>query len=104
VKRYLQRVTTVGATGLRHANQQAGNYWARASGLHAMTYIIRQPADQAVAYDSNSLFKMPDCRIMDCSVPIHSSEWLGTGTVIVVSESCFCITIWLPRFRTSTNP
>ena len=55
-------------------------------------------------YDSNSPLEMPDCRIIDWSVPIRSSVWLGTGTVTVVSGSCFCITIWLPRCRISTNP
>jgi hypothetical protein len=55
-------------------------------------------------YDSNSLLEMPDCRIIDCSVPIRNSAWLGTGTVIVVSGRCFCITIWLPRCRISSNP
>lgn len=38
------------------------------------------------------------------SVPGFSSLWLGTGTVVVVSPARFCITIWLPRRRTSTNP
>jgi len=62
------------------------------------------PATRLDFYDSNSLFETPDWRIMDCSVPVRSSEWLGTGTVTVVLGSCFCITIWLPRWRISINP
>ena len=37
-------------------------------------------------------------------MPIRSSGWFGTGTVIVVPSSFFCITMWLPCCRTSTNP
>lgn len=37
-------------------------------------------------------------------VPILNSLWSGTGTVIVVCGNCCCMTIWLPRRRTSTNP
>ena len=53
---------------------------------------------------SNSLRVMPDCLIIDWSVPIRTSGWLGTGTVIVVSGSFFCMAMWLPRCRTLTNP
>jgi hypothetical protein len=35
-------------------------------------------------YDSNSLRGNPDCRIMDCIVPMRISSWFGTGTVIVL--------------------
>ena len=35
-------------------------------------------------YDSNSLRGTPDWRMIDCNVPIRSSVWLGTGTVMVV--------------------
>ena len=42
--------------------------------------------------------------MIDLSVPIRSSLWSGTGTVTVVPASDFCITMWLPRRRTSTNP
>ena len=53
---------------------------------------------------SNSRRGVPDCRMIDWSVPIFSSAWSGTGTVIVPSTRIFCITIWLPRRRTSANP
>jgi len=33
--------------------------------------------------DSNSRRTKPDCRMMDISVPVRSSPWSGTGTVIV---------------------
>ena len=32
---------------------------------------------------------MPDCRMIDCNVPILNSAWSGTGTVIVPSVSIF---------------
>jgi hypothetical protein len=41
---------------------------------------------------------------MDIKVPVFSSEWFGTGTVIVEASSLFCITTWLPLWRTSTKP
>src|ERR1700678_230630 len=41
---------------------------------------------------------------MDISVPVRSSVWSGTGTVIVELSMRFCIMTWLPRLRTSTNP
>jgi len=34
-------------------------------------------------YDSNSLRDNPDCRMIDCKVPILISSWFGIGTVIV---------------------
>ena len=48
--------------------------------------------------------EIPDCRTIDWSVPIRSSEWSGTGIVMVDSGIRFCITIWLPRRRTSLKP
>jgi hypothetical protein len=42
--------------------------------------------------------------MIDIKVPFFSSEWLGTGTVMVDCSSRFCITTWLPRCRTSTKP
>src|SRR5271156_486030 len=42
--------------------------------------------------------------MIDINVPILTSGWLGTGTVIVESFARFCITTWLPRCRTSRNP
>lgn len=42
--------------------------------------------------------------MIDWSVPIRSSGWSGTGTVTVVCGSLLCITMWLPRRCTSTNP
>jgi hypothetical protein len=41
--------------------------------------------------DKNSLRANPDCRIMDWSVPMLSSWWSGTGMVIVVFDSFFCM-------------
>src|SRR5437899_1074393 len=38
------------------------------------------------------------------NVPILTSSWSGTGTVIVESAVRFCITMWLLRRRTSANP
>src|SRR5688572_16837608 len=38
------------------------------------------------------------------SVPVRSSLWSCTGTVVVPTASFFCMTIWLPRRRTSTKP
>lgn len=38
------------------------------------------------------------------SVPVRSPSWSGTGTVRVEPGSANCITMWLPRRRTSTNP
>jgi hypothetical protein len=42
--------------------------------------------------------------MIDRSVPTRSSSWSGTGTVVVVPSARFCMTTWLPRRRTSTNP
>lgn len=55
-------------------------------------------------HDSNSARGMPDCRMIDCNVPILISLWSGTGTVIVPSATFFCNTIWLPRLLTSIKP
>jgi hypothetical protein len=57
-----------------------------------------------VVYDSNSVLGNPDWRMMDRSVPVRNSAWFGTGMVIVVSGSRFCMTMWLPRWRTSEKP
>jgi hypothetical protein len=40
-----------------------------------------------------------DCRMIENSVPVRSSRWLGTGTVTVVLPVFSCITTWLPRCR-----
>ena len=37
-------------------------------------------------------------------MPILNSAWSGTGTVIVVPSSFFCMMMWLPYRRTSSNP
>jgi hypothetical protein len=42
--------------------------------------------------------------MIEFNVPIRSSAWSGTGTVIVVPAVRFCITMWLPFCRTSTKP
>jgi hypothetical protein len=42
-------------------------------------------------YDSNSLRGIADCLMIDWSVPVRISGWFGTGTVIVDSESFFCM-------------
>lgn len=42
--------------------------------------------------------------MIDISVPIFSSLWSGTGTVIVLSDSTFCMMTWLLLRRTSANP
>lgn len=46
----------------------------------------------------------PDCLMIPNNVPIFSSLWSGTGTVVVESSSFFCMMIWLPFRRTSTKP
>ena len=42
--------------------------------------------------------------MIDCMVPIRISSCCGTGTVIVDVPVRFCMTIWLPRWRTCSNP
>ena len=42
--------------------------------------------------------------MIDVSVPTRISLWSGTGTVLVEPAVWSCITMWLPRCRTSTNP
>jgi len=42
--------------------------------------------------------------MIESSVPVRNSSWSGTGTVRVEPSSRSCITTWLPRRRTSTNP
>ena len=41
---------------------------------------------------------------MLAKVPCLISEWLGTGTVTVVSADLSCMMTWLPDVRTSENP
>ena len=41
---------------------------------------------------------------MDISVPVRSSRWSGTGTVVVRPPCVLCITMWLPRRLTSVKP
>lgn len=45
-----------------------------------------------LAYRSKKARGSWDCRMMDINVPIFSSAWFGTGTVIVDSSVRFCIT------------
>src|SRR5262245_50762199 len=42
--------------------------------------------------------------MIDCRVPMASSRWSGTGTVMVPDSIRCCMTMWLPRLRTSTKP
>jgi hypothetical protein len=42
--------------------------------------------------------------MIERKVPILISAWSGTGTVSVPSSVRFCMTTWLPRRLTSTNP
>lgn len=44
------------------------------------------------------------CRMMESRVPMAISRWSGTGTVIVPDSVRCCITMWLPRCRTSLKP
>lgn len=55
-------------------------------------------------WTSNSARGNPDCLMMLDSVPCLSVPWRGTGTVTVVFSTRFCMTRWLPRCRTATNP
>ncbi len=81
---------------------------------HSLLPIPRDPVNSVnpgtdphagvVFHDSNSVRGIPDCRMMDCKVPILISRCSGTGTVMVPIDCFFCITIWLPRLRTSLNP
>lgn len=59
------------------------------SGLSATTVPpTRRIWDQA----SKALRGTPDWRMIDCSVPMRSSEWSGTGIVIVGSASLYMMT------------
>ena len=42
--------------------------------------------------------------MMDIKVPMRNSLWSGTGTVIVEPGTCFCMMMWLPRWRTWSKP
>lgn len=53
---------------------------------------------------SNSERGKPDCLTIPNNVPIFNSSWFGTGTVVVVSPSFFCIMMWLPLRRASSKP
>ena len=53
---------------------------------------------------SNRDLGNPDCLMIDSSVPTLSSLWSGTGTVMVLPSSAFCMMMWLPLRRTSLNP
>jgi len=64
---------------------------------------IRKPLYLTFDY-SNSIRGIPDCRIIDWSVPILITLWLGTGTVIVLDPILFCIIIWLPFWRILEKP
>ena len=74
---------------------------ARSSFRIAFVYDMAEPYP---SFTSNSDRGTPDWRMIDRSVPILSSLWSGTGTVVVPDSSWDCITIWLLRRRTSTNP
>ncbi len=89
---------TLVAVGMAFGVQQAQN--------RKLVFIVSEihGVFQSVSYCSNSLRGNPDCRMMDCSVPIRISSWSGTGTVIVPCGNFFCITMWLPRLRTSRKP
>ena len=52
----------------------------------------------------NSERGKPDCLMIPDNVPILNSPWSGTGTVMVVSSSSFCMIMWLPFRRTCSNP
>ena len=52
---------------------------------------------------SNNVLGSPDCRMIDIKVPIRSSLWSGTGTVVVSPPSTRCISMWLP-LRLTPNP
>jgi len=47
---------------------------------------------------------MPDCRMMDCNVPILTVRCSGTGTVIVPPSDAFCMIMWLPFCRARMKP
>jgi len=40
-------------------------------------------------YASKRSFERPDCRMIDCKVPIFISLWLGTGIVVVDPTELF---------------
>ena len=84
------------------SRRRSGSVKARLSGKSMVIYIMQDL--NLTIQTSNSDRGSCDCRIIDCSVPIFKALWLGTGTVIVVSSARFCITIWLPRWRTIWNP
>ena len=45
-----------------------------------------------------------DCRMIDRRVPIRTTLWSGTGTVVVPSADLRCMMMWLLRLRTSVKP
>ncbi len=52
----------------------------------------------------NSDFGISLCSMMLFSVPRATSEWFGTGTVILRPGNCRRRMIWLPFCRTKTKP
>lgn len=73
-------------------------------GVFSLDLLSYRRLSDCVFHDSNSVRGIPDCRMMDCKVPILISRWSGTGTVMVPIDCFFCITIWLPLLRTSLKP
>jgi hypothetical protein len=58
------------------------------------------PDSPRLFYAVKSSTAKPLCRMIERSVPVFSSLWFETGTVIVVPGRDFCIMIWLPRCLT----
>ena len=42
--------------------------------------------------------------MIDINVPVRNALWSDTGTVVVSPPSTLCISMWLPRRRTSAKP
>jgi hypothetical protein len=68
--------------GMHPARRAPVNFWRAASCL-----VRQKGCPQASKRERDNC----DCRMMDMSVPIRSSAWSGTGTVIVESEIRFCM-------------
>ena len=53
--------------------------------------VIHLGHDRSVSVYTNNDRSNPLCRMIDIRVPMRSSLWSGTGTVIVDPGICFCM-------------
>ncbi|MBI2219300.1 MAG: NAD(P)-binding domain-containing protein [Candidatus Rokubacteria bacterium] len=88
----------IGVVGAGRIGDALAEHWVKAG--HEVVLSSRHPENLKELAERLG----PRARMIDSNVPVLSSGWSGTGTVVVPSAVRRCITTWLPRRRTSTKP